>query len=219
MRYKIIFLCLFLLLSSFISRSEAQNVNDSWKAIVHFQGGIFGNGGAYVYKVSEESFFYGKIEGSIELKYKTGALFYGGFEISKGYIGFQGNFGVTPAKLKGNLNICVFDTTLIEEQEEASINTFYAEGAFLFFPTGSGVDKISPYLTAGFGSCRLSGDRDDSGYLISYGGGVRIFLARKYGLVAGFKGFILDFGKIEGVFEEKLKLKPLQGSFGFIYRF
>lgn len=222
MRYKIIFVYLFLLLLFFINNSETQaNEDDYWKGIIHIQGGFFGNGGAFTYKVSENYPYTGSlVEGSIELKYRTGLIFCGGFEISKGYFGLQGNFGMTTANMESALKISAFGYTL-EEKEEANITTFYAEGAFLFFPTGSGVDKLSPYVTIGAGGCKMNGDRDDGGYLISYGGGVRIFFEKKWGLLIGLKGFIMDFGDIDGISGEelKLKIKPLQLTSGFIYCF
>jgi len=89
----------------------------------------------------------------------------------------------------------------------------------LFFPTGNPIGEISPYVTVGFGGCRLTGDYDDSGYLISYGGGVRLFFIEKLGFNIGIKGFIMDFGNIEQISGEKLKIKPIQATFGLIYCF
>jgi hypothetical protein len=214
------FLCIFLLLSFIINISEAQsNTDDSWKLMLHIQGGIFGDGAAYSYKASAESYLYdGSVEASIELKYKIDYLFSGGFELSKGYLGFQGNFGFTPANLEGTIKISAFGYSL-EEKEELNVNTFYGEGALLFFPTGSGVDKISPYVTIGAGGCKMNGDRNDSGFLISYGGGIRLFFIEKLGFHIGIKGFYIDLGGIEGLSDTKLTLKPLQGTFGLLYRF
>lgn len=220
MKYKITFSCLLLFLLFFINILEAQEKeNNSWNVIFHIQGGIFGDGAGYSNKRSAESYLYdGSVEASIELKYKIGYLLSGGFELSKGYLGFQGNFGFTPANLEGTLKISAFGYSQ-EEKEELNVNTFYGEGALLFFPTGSGVDKISPYLTIGAGGCKMNGDRNDSGFLLSYGGGVRLFFIEKLGFHIGIKGFYIDLGEIEGLSDTKLTLKPLQGTFGLLYRF
>jgi hypothetical protein len=220
MKYKITFSCLFLFLLIFINIVEAQEKeNNNWNVLFHIQGGFFGDGAGYSYKTSSESYPYDdSVEASIELKYKIGYLLSGGFELSKGYLGFQGNFGFTPANLEGIIKISAFGYSL-EEKEELNVNTFYGEGAFLFFPTGSSVDKITPYLTVGAGGCKMNGDRNDSGFLISYGGGIRLFFIEKLGFHIGIKGFIMDFGGIEEISGEKIKIKPIQATLGLMYCF
>ncbi len=93
MKYKITFSCLLLFLLFFINIVEAQEKeNNNWNVIFHIQGGFFGNGGAYSYKASSESYLYpDNIEAAIEVKYNIGYLLIGGFELSKGYLGLQGN--------------------------------------------------------------------------------------------------------------------------------
>jgi hypothetical protein len=220
MKYKTTFSCLLLFLLFLINIVEAQEKeNNDWNVIFHIQGGFFGNGGAYSYKVSSESYLYDtSAEASIEVKYNIGYLLNGGLELSKGYLGFQANFGFAPANLDAALKISALGYSL-EEKEEVNINTFYGEGTFLFFPTGSPVDEISPYAILGIGGCKLTGDYDDSGYLITYGGGIRLFLLEKLGFNIGIKGFIMNFGDIEEISGEKLKIKPIQVTFGLIYCF
>lgn len=223
MRYKAISLSLLFLLIILTSNSLAQAAeDDSWNKIVHIQGGLFGNGGGYSLSTTTSGFpFTDLLEVSFKVKYKTGAVFNGGFELSKGYIGFQGNFGFTPANVEAVVKVSVFGLTQ-EEKEEGEISTFFGEGAFLFFPTGSGVDEISPYLTVGAGGIHVNGDSNEGGYFISYGGGLRIFFEESYGLIIGIKGFYMDFGNVfdePELIGESLTLKPIQGTVGFIYRF
>jgi len=224
MRYRAISLTLFFLFAIFISNSLAQTGEDnSWNKIINIQGGLFGNGGGYSLSTTATLFpFTDILEVSFKIKYKTNAVINGGFELSKGHLGFQGNFGFSPANVEAIINVSALGLTQ-EEKEEGNISTFYGEGSFLFFPTGSGVDKLSPYLTIGIGGIYVNGeDTNEVGYLISYGGGLRIFFEEKYGLIIAIKGFYTDFGNVFDEPElsgEKLALKPIQATVGFLYRF
>ena len=225
MRFKAIIISLSLLLAMFLSNSMAQTSEDnSWNKIIHIQWGIFASGGGYSLGTSDINIPYvGDFEASINAKYKTHVALCGGFELSKGYFGFQGNFGFTPANAEATLRISVPGFRQ-EEEVELEITTYYGEGSFLFFPMGSGVDKLSPFVTVGAGAFDLNGVSEVTSYFISYGGGVRIFLAENYGININFKGFYMDFGDllydehgIEGA--KKFTLKPLQLTAGFMYRF
>jgi len=230
MKSKAIFLCLFIFLLFFIHNLEAQkSEDDGWKIMFHIQGGVFGNGGGSSFEERFVDYYYNENLGRYEFvdvgftgehKYKIGALFCAGIEISKGYIGFQGNFGVTPANMALALKIPNVSSTPNAESKQ-NITTFYGEGAILFFPTGNGLDKISPYLSIGAGGCKFKGTIGASGYLISFGGGVRIFFTKKSGLIVGIKGFLMDFEDTPGVYGAGMqhKFKPLQATCGFIYSF
>jgi hypothetical protein len=223
MRFKAIVISVCFLFVIFLSNSMAQTSDDnSWNKIIHIQSGIFASGGGYSFVASHNDFpGLGSFDVSLKAKYKTHAALCGGFELSKGYFGFQGNFGFTPANTEVALRISVLGFSQSEEIE-SEINTYYGEGAFLFFPMGSGVDKIFPFVTVGAGGFGLSGASKEGGYFISYGGGVRIFLEENYGINIGLKGFYMDFGSILDEPElqgERLTLKPLQLTAGFMYRF
>ena len=229
MKYKVIVLSLFLLLSLFISSSEAQNDDDdSWKIMLHIQGGVFGNGRGTTIEERFVDYYYNEKLGHYEFvsidfttnsKYKTGVLLYGGFEVSKGYIGFQGNFGFTPANMRVAGEVTGGGITVSPEREQ-SITSFYVEGVFLFFPTGSGVGKTSPYLAIGVGGCcklQSEPDIEDVGYLISFGGGMRIFFKKKYGMIMALKAYYMDFGDFYGW--SGGSFIPIQGTAGLIYCF
>jgi hypothetical protein len=217
MRYKIItigfILCAVIFLNSVFIQADTK---DSWNKIVYVQLGFFGNGFASSIEEQQNQIQYFDTFVTVtDVKYKIGPIFTGGFELSKKYIGFQGNIGASPANIGARLHISL-ESSQFTEEVEFNVTTVYGEGAFLFFPLGSGIKKLSPYATIGIGGFILSEDAHESGYFISYGGGLRIFFKEKYGINFGFKGFYMEPLEIENI---TFELKPIQVTVGFMYRF
>jgi hypothetical protein len=219
MKFKMIILTLLLLLSFSMSRSEAQNNEDNdWNIIAHFQIGAFGNNGKfwYGYDVAEQ-YSSGWTEEYAEYQNNISFHINGGLEVSKGYLGLQWNFGMAPNNMKFTSKSFAGSTIL--RTFENSGNVDYFEVALVAFPSGSGVDKRSPFLTVGTGFCKALGM---GGKLFSFGGGLRIFFNKKYGMLFSVKGFYIDFGRVHCDRPDpmaKHEYKPLQGGFGLIYCF
>ena len=181
MKKSLICLLFFVLSISIIAQESS---NESWNNILHFNVGyaistsnwefthpyVLGNGS-----------FTGRISGTFEESY----LFSGGFEFSKGYLGYQANVGLFPAKFFITKQV---DPGVIQIRNDVySFTAIFLEADVILFPLGNPVDKITPYVKAGVSGMKTTGDIDNTILALSFNAGSRIFINENFGVDASIK--------------------------------
>ena len=175
---KYIFYLLFLI--SHIAISAQENNNSQWNVILYLNGGYslatsdweythpyyLGNGGTFT----------GRISGTYEENYG----FLGGLELSKGYLGYEANIGVFPAKFLIEKQV---DPGITQTRNDVySYNSVFLEVQGILFPFGNPIEKITPFIKLGAGGMMTSGDIKNNLFSLSGSAGTRIFLSDNFGL-------------------------------------
>lgn len=117
--------------------------------------------------------------------FKTKSIFSVGFEISKGYYGFNVNTGIIPAEIN-------VDKTGMNY----NFNSFFLEIEGIFFPLSNPADKLVPLLKIGGGGIKSSGDLTNSALFYSFSGGIRTSLSEKTGVTLMIKGRHITYNEI-----------------------
>jgi hypothetical protein len=181
MKKSLICLLFFVLNISIVAQESSSK---SWNNILHFNAGYSISASDWEFThpyVLGSGSFTGRISGTFEESY----LFSGGFEFSKGYLGYQANVGLFPAKFFITKQV---DPGVIQIRNDVySFTAIFLEADVILFPLGNPVDKITPYVKAGVSGMKTTGDIDNTILALSFNAGSRIFINENFGVDASIK--------------------------------
>lgn len=162
-----------------------QTSDESWNKIISLQFGFQMGNNTWEYAHP----FYNGTGGTQTIRetgsFKLKSIFNGEFELSHGYFGFSASAGIFSAEIKVD-----------KVEEPYDFNSIFIEIAGKLFPLGNTSDRVVPFLIIGGGALKSSGDLDNSGLFLSFGGGFRTFFTENLGASLMLKGYYLTFNEI-----------------------
>jgi len=133
----------------------------------------------------------------------------GGAEMSKGHFGFQGKFDFMPQKLTKTASI-----------KSSELNLLIGELSILFYPMKYNGKSIKPYAILGSGLLKATGDIDNTGYVLSYGAGIKIPFSGRLDMDLGLKGMSIKYTQLnlaESISKD-IRIHPYMLFLGVFYR-
>ena len=133
----------------------------------------------------------------------------GGLEVSRGYWGFQGNFGFVPQQL--------IKSAPVKNQK---LNLVFGEISILYYPLIFDNESIRPYVSIGGGLLKTSGDIDNTGIIFSYAAGAKHLLFTNFGINIGMKGMLLKYTQLElkDSITKDISIYPFKIFIGVFYK-
>ena len=117
--------------------------------------------------------------------FKSKSIYNGQFELSKGYYGFSAGIGIFPAEIKVDKN-----------EDPFNFNSFFLEIEGVFFPLKNSTAKMVPLVKIGAGGIASFGDLDNTALFVSFGGGLRTFFTKSFGVSLMLKGRYFTYYEI-----------------------
>ncbi|MFC2132415.1 hypothetical protein ACFLRG_01305 [Bacteroidota bacterium] len=174
-----------LYLSSFENCNAQDYSKTAWNKIIllHFEHPLVTNDWEYSHPSYSGA-------GGLQILRETGSfksksIFSGQFELSKGYFGFSASVGIFPAEIKVDKN-----------EDPFNLNSFFIEIEGLFFPLKNPTSKLVPIINIGAGGVISVGDIDNTAQFVSFGGGLRTFFTKSFGVSLMLKGRYFNYNEI-----------------------